>query len=186
MPNLAVKIEGLPQAQARLRALGSAMGPVEVQGALLSGATLLPKRARQIVTRSSQRITGQHLAEALFSSRGRQRPEAPSVIAGVSRRRAPHGIFVEYGTGPRRLSTRTRGGIRQRTPTGRFAPSVGGRRRWTMYGNIKFAIRRFFGREVAPMQAKPFLRPALRQTREPMVVTISNSLRKLVDGAASS
>lgn len=99
--NFGLKVEGIDAAVSALRLVGDALAPQRIQECLLVGAQLIQARARELapsgsgVNRKGEAHT--HLKDAIFASKGRLDPAAPSVLAGVSVKRAPHAHLVEYG-----------------------------------------------------------------------------------------
>jgi HK97 gp10 family phage protein len=145
-----IKVEGIEAATEALRKVGDALGPEHVQDCLLVGAELIRDRAKQLVKigpgldkNKQERV---HLKNAIFAVRGKQNPAAPSVIAGVSVKRAPHAHLVEYG------HDLWKGGSK-RAGTGHF---------------IKFVA------------ARPFLRPALDQSKNDIPDLVADKIKQLL------
>lgn len=96
-----LKIEGIADVVKALDKVGDALAPKRVQECLLVGAELIRDRARQLAPvgkglapDGTERV---HLRDAIFAVKGKLDPLNPSVITGVSAKRAPHSHLIEYG-----------------------------------------------------------------------------------------
>lgn len=95
-----LKINGIPEAVEALKRVAAILGPERIQDCLLVGADMIKTRARQLAPvgrglapDGSQR---EHLRDAIFAVKGKMNPAQPSVIVGVSIKRAPHAHLIEY------------------------------------------------------------------------------------------
>lgn len=102
---LAIDVEGIKEADLRLRAAGDEFAAKRIKEILMPVALYIRDRAKALVKRSSMGdLDHIHLRDAIFAVPGKK--DDPSVVVGVDRKKAPHAHLVEFGhanwTGGRR------------------------------------------------------------------------------------
>jgi HK97 gp10 family phage protein len=148
--------EGAEMIDRILSALPQALGPKAVADALKSAAKPLIKQAKANVSDNDH--TG-NLKRSIGAIHGRGLGRQQQIYVGPRRGKGAnalgyHGHLVEYGTGPRKLVSKK---------------------------IMKSKAGQFFGTEVGPMPATPFLRPAWDATNAQVQSEMLKNLRNILD-----
>lgn len=152
---LAIEIEGLEEAERRIKSLLYALESEDVEKVLVEGARIIRDEAKR---RAPRGPTG-NLQRSLKAKKGKRYGKVfATAFAAVDYKVAPHANLVEFG------------GIAPRRP----------KKKKAMYDK---RTGTFYGREVAPMPARPFFRPAVDASKERVKQTVEDGLRKLIEGA---
>jgi hypothetical protein len=89
-------IDGLPELRKSLAGMINAVSAKEVKQIALGGGRIVASAIRQESPYDPKRTEGIHLRDAVFLGGGKE--DKPDVLVGVSLRKAPHGLLVEFGT----------------------------------------------------------------------------------------
>ena len=124
-----------------------------------SGAKVIVDQAKSNVATDDGK-----LRKAIFAQVRSVQNNTFRVTVGIDFKKAPHGHLVEFGTKGRREAKGRRGRTTNRPPV-----------------LIDRKTGKVFGKSVASMPARPFMRPAFFTTADKVVVVFSKGIWRAVD-----
>ena len=152
MSETAIEIQGLPELNVALAEIAKGMRADAVEPVLLRAAQMIANAVRGA---APQGPTG-NLRRSVVGKLLQRRGQGPaSALVAIDYRVAPHARVVEFGTGPRLV-----------------------REKMVMFDR-RTGI--FYGRQVGPVPARPFFRPAAESRMGAAREQIMDELTKLIE-----